>query len=314
MGGIKLQIDNEYVIIYKINQYYQITSIFDWISLCEFTHGWIIIDHPNGSIQVPATRKFIYNQSFQITKNLDFEYCPIEPLGVIDPFTGSIDGLNHTMSNINIICPRKIIGMSEMPATIGLGLIDKIYLGIIKNLIIKNICIIDSDKLLTENQVFVSGSLISEGYNCTLTNIKIIGTVYIKANNVCCLSNYFTGIANDITICAGGQLIGSSLISIVSNNYKGELDLLKIYNRFEQNHELINKITGKIINSNINSIHTFDSIYNLPGFDQLDLLDPFNQYNLDKLIQQINNYDLVTDCMIQNAKQIIKKLKQELFN
>jgi hypothetical protein len=114
MSGIKLEYNQESILIQKHNNIYQINCIKQWIFLTKFKKAYLIIKHPYGFVETVIDKKFVYNQDYELVCDLDFNYRYIYPLGnffenkdyyLIDivPFTGTLNGNNFTIKNINII-------------------------------------------------------------------------------------------------------------------------------------------------------------------------------------------------------------------
>jgi hypothetical protein len=234
MGSIKLEYNKQHIIINKIINY-QIYNINQWDFLTKFTKAYLIIYYPTGYIETVITRKFVYNQKFELINDLDFEYKPILPLGNytsilniypsdISPFTGSFNGNNFKISNINLI------------NTNNNGLFGIIKSGFIKNLILQNILI---------NDGINNCALVSRAYDITINNIQIIGNICINGLNGACLSNYLKGNINNIHICVDG-LIESNKKALICNKLIGNIDTINVISNIINSPGLINTINGQI--------------------------------------------------------------------
>jgi hypothetical protein len=104
---IKLEYNDDSVQINKINNMFHITNTKEWKLLTQFTKARLIITYPGGEVVLPIDRKFINNQDYILTNDLDFNFIPIIPFGnaikgAITPFTGTFDGNNFCIKNIEI--------------------------------------------------------------------------------------------------------------------------------------------------------------------------------------------------------------------
>jgi hypothetical protein len=223
MESIKLEYNKESIIINKINKY-QINSIEQWIFLTKFTKAYLVIDINNNNIETPIDKKVVYNQDYELINDLDFEYKNILSLGNTISFTGSFDGNNHIIKNI------------KFTNTNNNGLFGVVKSGVIKNLIIQNIIIIDG---------FYNSILVNKAYKTNITNIKIIGNIYINGDTCCCISNYYDGSMTNIYICVDG-LIQANNRAIISNKLIGTIKNINIISNIKNSPSLINIINGRI--------------------------------------------------------------------
>ena len=200
MSSIKLEYNTEHVIISKINNKFQINTIKQWIFLTKFNRAFVLIEYPNGYVQVSIDHKFIYCQDYELTTDLDFNYRYIFPFGTSIkkvpsypnntlPFTGTLNGNNHTIRNINIIdCGNN-------------GLFGFVNGGTISNLTLSNVIISEGT---------YSGSLIGRAYNADLLNIKIIGNLLLGGENAGCLAGYYEGNIKNVSICVDGEITATN--------------------------------------------------------------------------------------------------------
>jgi hypothetical protein len=227
----------DFVIINKLStsehDIYEINSAKQWDFLSNFINAYLIISIKNyDDIITSINKKFVYNMDYILTNDIDFEYMPIYP---ISPFTGSFDGYNHTIKNINI----------ENSENNGL-------FGIVNSSTIKNITI--------QNVVITNGSynacLLSKGYNVNLSNIRIIGNILLYGDNCSCVCNIFEGVATNILICVDGEINANMNKSFISNFFNGICDHINIISKLNNNIGYFNEINGKLSDSNIISFNT----------------------------------------------------------
>ena len=74
MVYIKLEYNDDYVIINKVNNMFNITTTKEWNFLTQFTNACLIITYPDGNIILPIDKKFINNQDYRLTNDLDFNF------------------------------------------------------------------------------------------------------------------------------------------------------------------------------------------------------------------------------------------------
>ena len=77
---LKLEYNNEYVLLPKNNNAYIIKTIKDWIMLTNFSSSFLITQFPHGKIKTIVDKKFVYNQNYELDADLDFNYKYILPL------------------------------------------------------------------------------------------------------------------------------------------------------------------------------------------------------------------------------------------
>lgn len=281
MSGIKLEYYNENIMIYKKNNFYQINSVKQWIFLTKFQKSFLIIKHPYGTIETIVDRKFIYNQDYELEQDIDFNYAYIHPLGNfseninfysidIIPFTGTFNGNNHKIRNINIInCNYN-------------GLFGITKSGIITNLIIENITILDG---------IYNGALIGKSYLTEISNISIIGNILMKGKNCSCFIGLIEGNCKNIKIIVDGEM-ESDIKSLISNYYYGNIENVSIISNFKDPINCFNIINGRIKNINFMSWITVPNVfYNQTKYHQISNCYYF-QLNTEELPepQVIYNY------------------------
>ncbi len=295
--SIKLEFNQEYVLIHKENNTYQITTIKQWIFLTKFKKAYLIINYPYGSIETLIEQKFVYNQDYELLNDLDFNYRFIFPLGNdittkniylynVSPFTGSLNGNNYTIKNINIInCENN-------------GLFGVVRTGSIKNLILENVVI---------NNGICNGSLIGKASHVELLNIKIIGNISISGINCSAFIGMLEGNCKNIHLCVDGQIEGEN-ISVVTTNFYGIIENMSIISNIKNNISCFDVINGKLSNSNFISFTTITKpFYNKSQYHQIHNVYYF-QLNDEKLpeMQQLNNsyYRNLTDVIYSNINPI----------
>ena len=245
MGCLKLEYNNKTVSLLKVNDFYQIKNINEWIMLTKFCKAYLIIYHPNGFIEISIDKKFVYNQDFELSNDLDFQFKYILPLGNFDPkpntyphdsspFTGTLNGNNYIIKNINII------------DTFNNGLFGVLKLATIKNMTIQNVVV---------NGGRDNGSLAGRAYNVDIINLKIIGNILMSGTNCACLASYLEGNIKDINICVDG-LIESNMRAIISNKLFGNIENINVITNIEETPGLVNSINGKISHCSLLSFNT----------------------------------------------------------
>jgi hypothetical protein len=247
MGSIKLEYNKQSIIIFKVNNFYQIKDINQWIFLTKFSKAFLIVNYPNGFTQTPIDKKFVYNQDFELVNDLDFEFRFILPLGNSNydhesyphgslPFTGTFNGNNFSIKNINII------------NTNSNGLFGIIKSGVIKNLTLENIVIQKGND---------NGGLVCKAFGCEIENVNIIGNILISGKNAGCFSNYFEGNIKKIHICLDG-ILESKKRALVSNGFFGNIENVSIITNLKNSPGMFNIINGKLRICSLISFHTIN--------------------------------------------------------
>jgi hypothetical protein len=258
MSGIKLEYNKESIIIYKKN-YYQINSVKQWVFLTKFIKAYLITKHPYGIIETIIDRKFVYNQDYELECDIDFNYRYIYPLGnfpeninfyLIDivPFTGTFNGNNHIIKNINIIdCNYN-------------GLFGITKSGSINNLTIQNVTILGG---------VYNGALVGKSYSTEISNINIVGNILMKGTNCSCFIGLNEGNSKNIKIVVDGE-IESENKSLLSNYYYGNMENISIVTNFKESINCFNIINGRIKNIIFISWITIPNvIYNQTKYHQI---------------------------------------------
>jgi hypothetical protein len=243
---IRLILNEESVIIKKNkdNSKYELATVKQWIFLTIFNKAQLITKIPNDVIETTVDKKFVYNQDYILMDDIDFNFRYIYPLGnMVDtsyypyqsiPFTGSIDGNNYSIKNINITnCMYN--------GLIGVGICCKI-----KNLTIENIII---------NEGTYNGGLFGKAFNVMIDCIKIIGNIMLTGSNCACLASIMEGECKNLHICIDGMITGDQSSALLINNFNGMLEYCTIISNIEIICGYFNTVNGKIKNSNIISFH-----------------------------------------------------------
>lgn len=248
MSGIKLVNMGDSIILNKKNDSYIISHTKQWIFLSIFTKAYLLIDFPYGKLETPIDAKFVYNQNFILTNDLDFNYKYIYPIGSTSlsletennnqynkiPFTGTLNGNNFTIKNINLIdCENT-------------GLFGVMRTGSIKNLILHNI-VIQSGQCV--------GGLIGKGFDVQLSNIKIIGNIFINGNKSGILAGLLEATCENITICVDGE-INSQSQGLISYYFYGSMENTCVISNINNSPGLFNDINGRIKNTGLISFST----------------------------------------------------------
>ena len=224
MGKIKLEYNKEFIIINKNDNLYMIENVKQWIFLTKFDKSYLITSFPGGEIETSVDKKFIYRQDYILINDLNFKYRYIVPLGNFTnnniPFTGTLDGNNHIIKNLNIINSENN------------GLFGITRLAIIKNLKIINIYI--------EDGIYCS-PLIGKGFNTEVTNVQILGSILINGLNCSCFCSNYEGNGNNILICCEGELNGPNN-SLFSNNFYGNIENVNIISNINTNSGFFNSV------------------------------------------------------------------------
>ncbi len=295
--SIKLEFNQEHVLIHKENNTYKITNIKQWIFLTKFKKAYLIINYPYGTIETLIEQKFVYNQDYELLNDLDFNYRFIFPLGNdittkniylynVSPFTGTLNGNNYIIKNINIIdCENN-------------GLFGVVRSGTIKNLTLQNVVI--------KNGI-INGSLIGKASHVELLNIKIIGNILISGINSAGFIGMLEGNCKNIHLCIDGQIEGEN-ISIVTTNYYGTIENMSIISKLKNNLSCFDIINGKLANSNFISFTSVSNpFYNSSQYHQIHNVYYF-QLNNEKLpeLQQLNNsyYRNLSDIIFSNMSSL----------
>ena len=296
MSGIKLELNKDSIIINKINNMYEINSVKQWIFLTKFTKAYLVISIPGDHvIETTIDSKFVYNQDYKLTQDLDFNYRYIAPLCNIIPFTGTFDGCNYSMMNLNITVEKQ---------SFSTGSNDAALFGLIKSGVIKNLTIVNSNINSINSAV-----LISKGYNVELSNIKIIGNMYITGQNCACLANILEGSCKDIFICIDGEIIaGNKNAVLISNEFNGSIENCNVISNISNGLGYFNIINGRLSNSNLIS---FTSV-GFPFYITTKYHQIYNCYYF-----QLNNMDLpliqrLSNCYYKNLDTTI--FSNEPFN
>ena len=99
MGKIKLEYNNEFIIINKNENFYMIENVKQWIFLTKFDKSYLLTYFPGGEIETSVDKKFIYRQDYILINDLNFKYRYILPLGNFTddniPFTGTLDAFDE---------------------------------------------------------------------------------------------------------------------------------------------------------------------------------------------------------------------------
>ena len=77
MSKLKLEYNNEVVIINKNNNFYVIENVKQWIFLTKFEKSYLITLFPKGEIETSVDKKFIYRQDYILVNDLNFKYIYI---------------------------------------------------------------------------------------------------------------------------------------------------------------------------------------------------------------------------------------------
>ena len=283
MSKLKLEYNNEFITIDKNNNFYVIENVKQWIFLTKFEKSYLITSFPKGEIETTVDRKFIYRQDYILINDLNFKYRYILPLGNFTnnnvPFTGTFDGNNHIIKNLNIINSENN------------GLFGITRLAIIKNLKLMNIYI--------ENGNFCS-PLIGRGFNTEISNIQILGSILINGLNCSCFCSNYEGNGNNILICCEGELNGDNT-TLFSNNFYGNIENVNIISNIKCNTGFFDTVNGRIKNSNLISFYTINNpFYNTTKYHQITNCYYF-QLNNEKLPEMQELYN----CYYKNLDEII---------
>ena len=281
MSSIELEFNNEIVSLKKHKKFYQITSTKDWIFLTKFNTAYLIINIPNSNKKVKTTidKKFVYNQDYELVCDLNFNYRYIYPLGnfdnelnnIIMPFTGSLNGNNYTIKNINII------------NSYNNGLFGVVISGSIYDLTIQNIIINDGHN---------NGVLIGQAFNVEIYNINIIGNILISGENSSCFINILEGNCKNIFICVDGE-IDSTIKSIISNEFEGIIDTFNIIINIHDSPSIFNIINGRLKHGNLVTFNYIDKpFYRKTKHHEISNCYYFqlNNKSLPKMQELINCY------------------------
>lgn len=262
MSGIKLVNSGDFIILNKKNGSYVISDTKQWIFLSKFTQAYLLIDFPNGKLETPIDAKYVYNQDFVLSNDLDFNFKYILPIGAslssekshnernleignLDnpcnkiPFTGSLDGYNYSIKNINLIdCENT-------------GLFGVMRSSKVKNLVIQNV-VIQSGQYV--------GALVAKGFDVEISNIKIIGNIFINGNKSGILAGLLEANCKNIFLCVNGE-INSQSKGLISYYFYGSMEninvISKITNCWQQMCPgLFNDINGRIKNIGLISFNT----------------------------------------------------------
>ena len=298
MSGIKLEYNKESIIIYKKN-YYQINSVKQWIFLTKFIKAHLITKHPYGTIETIIDRKFVYNQDYELECDIDFNYRYIYPLGnfieninfyLIDivPFTGTFNGNNHIIKNINIInCNYN-------------GLFGITKSGSITNLTIQNVTILGG---------IYNGALVGKSYSTEISNINIIGNILMKGTNCSCFIGLNEGNSKNIKIVVDGEM-ESETKSLLSNYHYGNIENISIVTNFKEPINCFNIINGRIKNIIFISWITIPNvIYNQTKYHQISNCYYF-QINEEELPESQIIYNYYYRNLIKANNDNIKNTNQ----
>jgi hypothetical protein len=280
MSSIKLEYNQESILIEKHNSIYQINCIKQWIFLTKFKKAFLIIRHPYGFVETVVDKKFVYNQDYELVCDLDFNYRYIYPLGNffenkdyylfdIVPFTGTLNGNDFTIKNINIInCKFN-------------GLFGVIKFGMIKNLVVENINI---------NDGFYNGTLVGKAYSADMTNIKIVGNILMRGKYCSCFVGLFEGNCKNINIIVDGE-IEADFKSLVSNYYYGNIENVSIISKIANGINCFDTLNGRIKNISFISWFTVSNVfYNQTKYHQISNCYYF-QLNTDNLPEPQSIYN-----------------------
>jgi hypothetical protein len=233
MVYIKLEYNDDYVILNKVNNMFDITTTKEWKFLTQFTTAYLFINYPGGNTVLPIDKKFINNQDYRLTNDLDFNFIPIIPFGNINnmfcPFTGNFDGNNFCIKNI------------EIKDNTNNGLFGVIKYSTIKNLTLQNIII---------KQGKYNGCLFGKGFQIILMNINIIGNININGYYNASLGAIIEGNMKNINICIDGNVS-----TIIAHDYSGTADNISVISNLENSPGYFINICGIVRNSNFISFN-----------------------------------------------------------
>jgi hypothetical protein len=250
MTYLKLELNNESVIIKKNNDTnkYMISSTIQWVYLTNFYKGYLVLTLPNDmKVETPVDKKFVYNQDYMLTQDIDFNYMYIYPLGNMNnnskyysyptvPFTGTLDGCHNTIKNLNII-------NCHYNGLIGVGIFCKIY-----DLTIQNITIMEGE---------YCGGLIGMGNGIILHDITINGNMLIQGNICACLASILDGESYNINILIDGIVKGIKYCCVMVNQFNGIMERCNIMCDISNiSTGYFNHINGKLYNSSIASVNS----------------------------------------------------------
>jgi hypothetical protein len=257
MSGIKLVNSEDFVILNKKNDSYVISNTKQWIFLSTFTKAYLLIDFPYGKLETPIDVKFVYNQDFMLSNDLDFKYKYIQPIGNLEignlnhqynkiPFTGSLNGNNFIIKNINLIdCENT-------------GLFGVMRSATVRNLILQNIVIQSSQ---------YAGGLVAKGYDIVLSNIKIVGNIFINGNKTGILAGLLEANCENILICVDGEINSQARENVtavfpgdasglISYYFHGSLENTSVISNINNSPGLFYDINGRIKNIGLISFNT----------------------------------------------------------
>ncbi len=166
----------------------------------------------------------------------------------IVPFTGTFNGNNHIIKNINIIdCNYN-------------GLFGITKSGSINNLTIQNVTILGG---------VYNGALVGKSYSTEISNINIVGNILMKGTNCSCFIGLNEGNSKNIKIVVDGE-IESENKSLLSNYYYGNMENISIVTNFKESINCFNIINGRIKNIIFISWITIPNvIYNQTKYHQI---------------------------------------------
>jgi hypothetical protein len=215
-----IDIDNKSYILESEGYEYIISSIHEWNALTNPKQSFILVNYPAGLIKTPIDKKFLYNQTYKLNNDLDFNNFNIFSW---NNFTGTLNGNNKTISNVQSVSDDFN------------GLFGDSNHCIIKNLLINNFSIVNS----SENNSIV----ISNVNFCDLLNIKISGNIVVSGKYSAIISCYMNGNVSDLNIDA------TSNINILFNSFSGQFKNSNI-NIFSSNNDILfcNNFNGNINN------------------------------------------------------------------
>ena len=290
MISLKLEYNKNYVILKKsVSNAYIITNAKDWIYLTKFSTGKLITRHPYGELETIVDRKFVYNQDFEIGKNINFKYRFILPLGNISnkdcypngttQFSGNLNGNGFTLSNINLVdCDNN-------------GLFGCMLSSTIKNLNLENIVISGG---------IDNGTLAGKATNVNIENVSILGNLLITGKNCSGFIGSLEGSGKNISVCVDGLIDGKIKNSILSNIFYGSLENVSVISNLENEVSCFSVINGKLKNSCFVSFESVElPFYKISKYHQIH-----NCYYF-----QLNNKELkplqdITNCFYKNLDQV----------
>jgi hypothetical protein len=222
-------------------------------------------------VETQVDKKFINNQNYILNNDLDFNFIPISCFGnMSNPFTGTFDGNNYCMKNIELI------------NNINNGIFGVVKNAIIKNLTIQNVIIKEGNN---------NGCLMGIGYKVELNNIKIIGNMKLSGNYNSLVCPELDGNLKNISLCCDGKL--NNKAALLSYDFTGTCENISIVSNIENNIGIFININGIMKNSNIISFNKIKyPFYKKSKFNQIINCYYFqlNEEELPEMQQMMNSY------------------------